>query len=277
MKNKPKTFVVPHDFTNVSDIALEYAIATAKPLNAQISIIHVVSKSKDIPEAEGKLEKIAETFSDRGVKITPYVRVGSIFNDIGDFAAEQHAELIFMGTHGRHGWQHITGMNALKVINNSTVPFIIVQESTPKETGYDDIVVPLDLNKETKQKLAIVSHLANYFNSKVHILIPEEKDEFLLHKVKANKEFAKKYLGERGVSMYITTVPSGDFDHEIVKYAVSIDADLIAIMNLNKIRLFGGILGGNKEEYIITNEAKIPVMIMNPIEGISLLSVDFNG
>ncbi|MBL1278999.1 MAG: universal stress protein [Fluviicola sp.] len=272
---RTKNFIVPHDFTNVSNIALDHALKTAKPLNAEIFLLHVVAKNKDINAAETKLNEVVANY-DSSVKITPSVRVGNIFEDIGDFAAEHHAELIFMGTHGTHGWQHLTGMNALKVITHSSVPFVVVQETTPKETGYDDIVLPLDLNKETKQKLAIVANIAKYFNSNIHIIIPEEKDEFLSHQVKGNVQFAKKYLGERDISMTVTEVKASGFDNEVIKHAVSIDADLIAIMNLNKTSVLG-VLTAKHEEYIITNDAKIPVMIMNPIEGITTLAVDFNG
>lgn len=272
---KSKNFIVPHDFTNVANIALEHAIATAKPLGAEIYLLHVVAKNKDIAAAELKLSDIIATFSSE-VKIIPTVRVGNIFDGIGDYAAEQHAELIFMGTHGTHGWQHLTGMNALKVVTHSSVPFVIVQEKTVKETGYDDIVVPLDLNKETKQKLAVVANIATYFNSKVHVITPEEKDEFLNHQVKANIQFAKKYFTERGIEVTATIVPSSGFDKEVVKHAVNINADLIAIMNLNKNNMLG-VLTASHEEYIITNEAQIPALIVNPIEGLNTLSVDFNG
>lgn len=271
---KTKTFIVPHDFTEVANIALEHAIATAKPLSAEIYLLHVVSKQKDIAAAETKLNEVITKYSNE-VKVIPSVRLGNIFDDIGDFAAEKHAELIFMGTHGTHGWQHLTGMNALKVVTHSSVPFVIVQEKTPKETGYDDIVVPLDLNKETKQKLAVVANLAKYFNSKVHVVTPEESDEFLRHQVKANIQFAKKYFSERGIEISTTIVPSSGFDKEVVKHAVNIDADLIAIMNLNKSSMFG-VWNANHEEYIITNDAQIPALIMNPIEGLHQLAVDFN-
>ena len=36
-----KSFIVPHDFTSVGDIALEHAIAVAEPLDAQIFLLHV--------------------------------------------------------------------------------------------------------------------------------------------------------------------------------------------------------------------------------------------
>ena len=112
---KTKTFIVPHDFTSVANIALKHALSHAKPLGAKIFLLHVVSKNKDINETEAKLNKvIAEP--DSSVEIVGAVRVGNIFDGIGDFASENHAELIFMGTHGTHGWQHLTGMNALKVV-----------------------------------------------------------------------------------------------------------------------------------------------------------------
>lgn len=262
---KTKTFIVPHDFTPVADVALEHAIATAKPLNAQVYVLHVVPKESDIKEAEGKLEAVISSHSQSGAQLIPYVRLGSIFEEIGDFAAEHHAELIFMGTHGASGWQHITGSHALKVVTSSSVPFVVVQEKGIKESGYDDIVVPMDLNKETKQKLAIVANLAQYFNSRVHVITPDETDEFLKHQVQANIQFAKKFFSERNIEMTATLAPSSGFDKEVVKHAVNIDADLIAIMNLHR----GGILNAlstSYEQYIITNDAKIPALIVNPID-----------
>lgn len=272
---KTKTFIVPHDFTAVANIALKHAIATAKPLGAKLFLLHVVSKNKDINEAEAKLNQVIAE-QDGSVEIIGAVRVGNIFDGIGDFASENHAELIFMGTHGTHGWQHLTGMNALKVVTHSSVPFVIVQDKTPNDTGYDDIVVPLDLNKETKQKIAIVANIAKYFNSKVHVITPDESDEFLRHQVKANIQFARKYFAERNIEVSTTIVPSSGFDKEVIRHSVSIGADLIAIMNLNRNSVLG-VLSANHEEFIITNDAKIPVLIMNPIEGISSLAVDFNG
>lgn len=271
----PKKFIVPHDFTPVSNIALEHAIATAKPLNATVLLLHIATKGSSITEIENKLKDVISK-SNSSVNIVAHVRIGNIFDDIGDFAAEHHAELIFIGTHGVQGWQHLTGMKMLKVITKSTVPFIVVQEKTINESGYDDIVVPLGLDKETKQKLAIVANIAKYFNSRVHIVTPEEKDEFLRHKVKANIIFAEKYFSERNIEITTKVVPNSSFDKEVIRHAVSVNADLIAIMNLNKNNVLG-VISSNHEEYIVTNDALIPVLLMNPIEGSYTFSADFNG
>ena len=58
---------------------------------------------------------------------------------------------------------------------------------------------------------------------------------------------------------------SGSFVDAVVNHARKVDADLIAIMNLAKGNIFG-VLGVPYEQEIITNEAMIPVMLMNPRE-----------
>lgn len=259
-----KSFIVPHDFSEVGDNALNHAIITAKVVNAKIYILHVVSKEKNIKKAEAKLLEIIEANKEHGIELIPRVRIGNIFEDIGEFAAENHAELIFMGTHGASGWQHIAGSYALKVVTNSSVPFIIVQEKSINVDGYDDIVVPLDLHRETKQKLAIVASMAQYFKSRVHVIIPNETDEFLRNKVNANILFAQRFFEERNIEMTAKLAPPAGFDKEIVRFAVEKDADLIAIMNQNKSNLLG--FASNYEQYIITNDAKIPTLIVNPME-----------
>lgn len=259
-----KTFIVPHDFTEVADNALKHAIITAKYVNAKIFLLHVVAKEKLIDVTERKLDEIISQFKDEEVNLIPAVRVGNIFDDIGEFAAEHHAELIFMGTHGASGWQHVTGSHALKVVSYSSVPFVVVQSKEVKDTGYDDIVVPLDLHKETKQKLALVASMAKYFNSRVHVITPDESDEFLKHKVQANIQFAKRFFSERDIDVTATLAPSAGFDKEIVKLAIQKDADLIAIMNLHKNSIFG--FSSNYEQYMITNDAEIPVMVVNPVD-----------
>ena len=260
-----KSLIVPHDFTEVADGALKHAIITASAIGAEVHVLHVVEKRSEIPKAEKKLEElIKNTENKNNVTIVQHTRIGNIFDDIGDFAAETGAELIIMGTHGAHGWQHITGSHALKVVTSSTVPFIIVQNGDISDNGYDDIVVPLDLHKETKQKLTIVANMAKYFKSRVHVIIPDETDEFLLTTVKANIIFANKFFAERNIEVTTQIAATKDFDSEVIKFSEKINADLIAIMNLQKNQMFGS-LTGKHEQVMITNSAKVPVLIVNPV------------
>jgi nucleotide-binding universal stress UspA family protein len=262
---KHKSFIVPHDFTPVATIALNHAIETSKRVNTTIHILHVVEKQEDIDAATNKIDELIAAHAVEGITLTNNVRIGNIFTSIAEFSAEHQAEMIFMGTHGAHGWQHVIGSNALRVVTSSATPFIIVQEKSPKVGGYKDIVVPLDLHKETKQKLAIVAKLARYFSSKVHIVTPEESDSYLKYQVETNILFAESYFKELGIAMDSSVLPGKDFDHEVIRYGVSIDADLIAIMNLNRQGILG-VFTSSYEQAIITNDALIPTLILNPVE-----------
>jgi nucleotide-binding universal stress UspA family protein len=263
-----KKFIVPFDFSEVSESAVEHAMITAQVIGADVHLLHLVTKKEAITETQEKLalaiDKAKSVTNSEKVDLFKHVRVGNIYDDIAELALEIGAELIFMGTHGAHGWQHITGSHALKVVTNSTTPFIIVQEARINKSGYDDIVVPLDLHKETKQKLTLVANMAKYFNSRVHVIIPDETDEYLIQTVKANIIFANKFFGEREIGITTTLAPSKDFDKEVVEHAVKVNADLIAIMNIQKNQILG-VFGASHEQYMITNEAKIPVLVVNPI------------
>ena len=260
--------LVPTDFTEVAHTAIQHAVKLGEIINAEIILLNVVKDKDDVVNATKKLKEEEDyarsVFKDSNIK--SIVRVGNIFDDIGDAASEVGANLIFMGTHGASGWQKVTGSYALKVITNSSVPFIVVQDEMMKDSGYDSIVVPLDLNKETKQKLEIVGSVAHYFDSEVHLITPNESDEFLSNKLKANRIWAAKYLKGKKVKFTTQIVDEGDNLLEgVFKLSAKVEADLIAIMNLQKNSLMG-ILGSSYQQEIIANKAKIPVLCLNPLK-----------
>ncbi len=261
-----KLILVPTDFTKVGQIALNHAIKVAKEIDARVNLLHIVPKSELLEEAKIKLKLAKEmAMDDYGFEIDVTARVGTIFEDIGDFAEEMDAVLVIMGTHGLRGLQFITGGRALRIVTSTTVPFIIVQEKEIGENGYDDIVVPLDLHKETKQKLSLVADMAKYFDSRVHLIVPGETDEFLHNQVMRNLKYAESFFDEENIkhTSKISEEKSDDFDEAITKYAAEIDADLISIMNLKESSL-ANLIGGNYVQNIITNKAHIPAMLLNP-------------
>ena len=190
-----KKILVPVDFTKVSDIAIEHALLMGKTIAANIHLIHIVDNKKHVSEARLKLEALKDRIRvESGVEIHTHVRIGNIFEDIDKAATEMDAALIIMGTHGARGMQFMSGSRALKIVTESSIPFIVVQERTIRQHGYNRIVVPLDLHKETKQKLSAVRDVAKYFNSKVYLISPNETDEFLKNQLDRNLNYAVDYL-----------------------------------------------------------------------------------
>lgn len=260
--------LVPVDFTPVAINAVNHAVAVGKAFESEIHLLHIVAKKSEFSEARTRLNAFEkEHLADYSGSSIATVRIGNLFDDIDDVSVEMDANLVIMGTHGLKGMQFITGGRALKILRECSVPFVITQSRPVRDTGYDDIVVPLDLHQDTKQKLSIVAEMASYFKGRVHMISPAESDEFLQNQLRRNVEFAADYFEERGIE-YTTKISehdSGAFVKDVIRYAASIEADLISIMNFHERSLMG-ILGNSYEQQIITNEAEIPVLVLNPFE-----------
>jgi nucleotide-binding universal stress UspA family protein len=258
--------LVPLDFTDITEISLKYAIGAAKTLNTGIALLHVVEKESEKPQAEDRLNSIIYKYDHTGINFKSYTKTGNIFDSIGEAAEELNVGLIFMGTHGLKGIQFLTGSRALRVVTNSKTPFVITQDRLPKDDNIDSIVMPVDLGSEDKQVLTMVIRAAQTFKAKVHLFVAKRTDEFHENAVNRNLSFAKRYLSERGVEYTTTRANSpDDFDAQLVRFSDSIDADIIAIINHREDGI-KNLFGANFDQNIITNKAKIPVMVMNAVD-----------
>lgn len=263
-----KIILVPTDFTKVSETAINHALSMGSTINAELHVLHIIDSKKHIAEARVKLNALREMIArESGVEIKTIVRIGNIYEDIDKVAVENDASLIIMGTHGLRGMQFITGSRALRIVTESSIPFIVVQERPIRAHGYHRLVVPLDLHKETKQKLSLVADMAKYFGSKVYLISPGETDEFLRNQLDRNIRFAEEYLTKKEIpyEVEITESKTDGFVKSLLKYSAAVEADLICIMNFYDNSIMS-IFNQSYEQQIITNESQIPVLCVNPVD-----------
>jgi nucleotide-binding universal stress UspA family protein len=261
------TVLVPNDFTEAAEYAMEHAAKVVKIFNGEVHMLHVIAKEKDRDKAQAKLDEMgAEASAKYGVTYKSIVRKGNIFDDIGIVAGEVGARLIIMGTHGVKGIQKLVGSYALKVILHSEVPFIITQKKSPNDKGYKDIVVPISYEEESKQKLTLISKISEHFGAKLHVFCPYETDSFLVARLKRQLSFTKKFLDEKKVPYDVKIAKEkGNFIGQVTAFAHSVEADLIAVVNTaDKGVLPDFIAGSSGEQDLITNSEQIPAIIMNP-------------
>lgn len=259
-----KKIIVPSDFSPVADSAISYAIEINKVLNYDIVLLNIAKSEEDVAEANAKLQAQAVGFKNKlGVDLQMKVNVGEIFDDIPAAAKELGAELIVMGTHGLRGlMQFIVGGNALRIITKSDMPVIVTQSDNQK-TAISKILVSLDLNEETKQGLQIARNVAQRFKADIHIVSPDEKDEFLRNRILRNLQYAEEYLGKHGLGYKAQLIEAGSaYSKEVVKYAKYNDIDLICILNNADEKIIHA-FGIDIEQKLITNDAEIPVLVMN--------------
>ncbi len=272
---KSNLYLVPTDFSEVANCAVNHAAECAKVTGCEVRLLHIVNKDTekklgmDMSKVQEKLkQQVAQLQSSYGIKASFVAEEGSIFDTIGEIAEEEGAQLLFMGTHGVVGFQQkLLGAFALKVISSSPVPVIVVQKKSLEKNGYDTIVFPIDSTKEIKQKLYDTAAVAKVFNAKVHLFEYPESDEFLANALKRNVVYAKKYFAESGVATLVTTadVKEGDYYKQMIRYASQVNADLVIIMSQTEKGIKEFIIGP-EEEKIINNDAQIAVMCVNPVE-----------
>ncbi|MCC6600617.1 MAG: universal stress protein [Crocinitomicaceae bacterium] len=258
--------IVPTDFTSTSMVAARYAAKLAANGLGDLHLVHIVARGSDLEISQNKINEQCRQLTDTGVPVTGVIRAGNFLHDIPEVAKEVEAGLIVMGTHGLKGFQYLAGSFALRMVTESITPYIIVQEGTTRSADIKRILVPIDLHKETKQKLTYCGKLAQKFDAEVHLIFPKESDEFFKKKLERNVAYSERYfenLGLKHQSVMADSSSSG-FIKEIVLYAEKRDIDLICVLNLAGDNLLHA-FGKDDEQKIITNDAQIPVLILNPV------------
>jgi nucleotide-binding universal stress UspA family protein len=269
MKNykDSQTLLVPHDFTPVADHAIAYANGLAKVLNKPVTLTHIVKSDKEKSAAEHDLNIIAERNRNQAHVDTKTVVVsGNYLKKIGEVAEIVQASLVVMGTHGVKGVQKLIGSYALKVITSSDVPYVVVQSSPQGPVAIRNIVVPLDFSKEAKQKLNHVVNIAQLFQSKVHLVADYESDEFSAKAVENNIRFARGFLKDYYIDFDLIELQEGNtgLQKETLSLAERIQADMLVVMTSHDSKLSEFVMGSS-EQVLITNEAHIPVLCINPV------------
>lgn len=261
--------LVPTDFSEVCANASNQAAETAALLGQKVMLLHIInndtkaflrSENFDPSSVSLKLDEIAADLKARyTVDVETMTREGSIFTEIAEVAKDLKVSMIFLGTHGKVGLQHLTGSYALKVVTSSPAPTVVVQKR-PLNHGYKNIVLPITSEAGPLEKTRWAVYIAKQFNATIHIYLVGEANEAVQ---KASKQIAD-YFGKNGVAYteQVSTKSSG-FAKQVLDYSTTISADMIMIMT-NPDKGFSSFLLGSYDEDIIFNASQIPVMCINP-------------
>jgi nucleotide-binding universal stress UspA family protein len=270
--------LVPTDFSEVCTNAVLQAVDLAKVFGYHVCALHIFDKdSKTRLKEEGlgedgiesKLAQLAsEIRESEQFEISTLCKEGSIFADINGIARGLGAKLMVLGTHGKLGFQKLTGSFANRIISDSEIPVIVVQKKRLKN-GIRNILFPISLSSEDRQKLNWGVSIAKTFGSTVHVLPKYESDPNLEKKMIGIVFQVKNHLREKGVPLIdgLDKERKSEFDKQVIEYAVLNQIDLILIMT-EKNSLFSA-----WDEKILFNQSQIPVMCLNPkdIPGINII------
>jgi len=263
--------LVPTDFSEVCNNAINQAIMAAKNLNSRLCLLHIINNEtrefldkKYLPDEylSDKLKaQASEIMHNQGIKVDYMVKEGSIFKMIGEVAAEIGARMIFLGTHGKSGMQHITGSFALKVTTSSPVPVIITQERKITNS-FRQIVFAITSATSINEKARWAAYMAKEFKAKINIFQISTTDPDIIHATQNVQVFFEESKVDYG---YLISLKESGFADQVIEYATSVNADLIMIMT-NPGNNFTKFLLSSVDEAIIFNKSQIPVMCINPVK-----------
>jgi nucleotide-binding universal stress UspA family protein len=267
MDTNLRNILVPWDFTPSSDFALQHANRAAKVMDLNVSLLHIIGSSKDEAKYSEKLKEVAKQNElASGVHTKTLIQHGDVLKTISELANVPDTSMVVMKTDGVKGIEKYTGSRAMKIMRGAKCPFLIVQD-VPKVEVYKKIVYPIDYRSENKELLSVIINLLKvYLNPKIYLYRSFTNDKAFKKNINNTVNFARTLFESKGIEYEVVLAPEGkEYAASVNDYANSIEADLV-IVQLQRNLTLTKFIFGVKEQAIITNQFKIPVMCINQRE-----------
>jgi len=183
--------LVPLDGSQLAECVLPHASGFALSFNAQIKLLQVLEKDLGSTpaqmfdmlnwqvkksQAELYLEKTRRQLQEDGLQAQALVLEGPVAESIVEFAQKQ-SQLIILSSHGRHGLTQWGISNVTqKIILSAPTSLMIVRANQPQsgefraQPLYQRILLPLDGSQRAENVLPIITQMARFHQSQVHLV-----------------------------------------------------------------------------------------------------------
>jgi|JI8StandDraft_1071087.scaffolds.fasta_scaffold32811_3 nucleotide-binding universal stress UspA family protein len=261
--------IIPIDFTKQSLFAIKQSYNLAKYTHSKLILLHVYEKNgEESFEALAKLSK--QTEQESGVPTEFMNLKGDVYAETDRIAEEVKATLIIAGLESHMRFRNIIGSSASKLIRKAPCPVITIRGNEHRD-GCENILLPLDLSPESREKVDVAVQFAQYFGASIRVLgVFNEVDTEYENNLLAYTFQVKQFIKSKGISCTNKSVASKDIAQTVVDYANKIEADLIMIMNKPSLSV-GEFFGGTDTQKIV-DISNIPVMTIQPMERESMFS-----
>lgn len=288
MKGHYSNILVPINFSEQSLLALEQAFTLARLLNVEITLLHVIEQSsiqyafglmyRDMTKQEiedheetcyARLLQIAESASKNSwIKVNPLLLSGKAYEKILEVAKDIYARFIVMATNSSDPDKKkaYIGNNTTNVILDAPCPVFTFNGKNIRE-NFETIILPLDLTKQTQQKVTKAIEFAKYYNSTIRVISVLLTDEpVVVNRITEQLKQVREYIEKRDIYTTAKIIHGdkaiGGLTSYIIEYANENNGDLIMIMTQQEVDTRDNFLGSTATDFI-TN-SKIPVLSITP-------------
>lgn len=238
-----KNILVPCDFSEPAEEAFRFAIEVARKSEGEVHVLHVIditflrgnpslsynyafnlSFLKEMEqEAETKFNTLRSRYAPRTLSVRFTHSIGSLTLEIENYGKTHAIDLIIMGTHGtgRAGY----GSNTEKTVRHAKVPVIAIRTAP---AAIQDIVYPVIPDQKNEELVAKVKALQKFFHACLHLLWVNTP--FMLKPDPDAQRELQAFASESDLKDYTINIRS-DYTSEdgIVHFTNEINADMIAM------------------------------------------------
>jgi len=285
MEKTSETLLVPIDFNEQSMFAMERSYVLAPFLKVNIVLLYVYEESElstSLMSSEEignritqKIDKLAATAASKsGVKVSSIVKKGKVYSQILETAKEVNASFILMGTNNSSENirmdKNTIGSNTLKVIRQSEVPVITINGKKISRFLHN-ILLPLDLTKETRQKVTNAIDIAKSFGAGINVVsvLWSKKDKDTKEELLQQLDQVRWFIEEQNIRCTSELLETDGGERMLVPRLLKYvddknDIDLVMIMTQQENKLVEFFLGSAAQSII--RMSKVAVMTITPEE-----------
>lgn len=189
--------LVPTEMNDFGQIPLRYALLFNERLGSKLTLLYAEEISwlahehpagyyfQNEREAKAELELRLREFAERctpeSARVTTFFADDSTAHAIVSAAREMRADLIVMGTHGRHGWSRmLMGSVAERVLHETDVPVLTVRPDLVTEghgPAIRSVLCPVNFTEVARAALEEATAVAEAFDANLIVLHACEQDE----------------------------------------------------------------------------------------------------
>jgi len=273
--------LIPIDFSEQSIIALEQSLRLATFYRAEITLIYVIEEGGGMlklfskgeqaneKEIEAKLADLAAISSKKyNIKINTVIAKGDMLEKILETADKIGAKFIIIGSYSSDDklQKKTIGGSAIRIVKEAACPVITIKGKSNR-AGCKNIVLPIDMTKESREKVKNAIDFAKLYGSTIRVVsILYHLDKDSAFRLSKQVEHVKHFITEAGVPCTVALLrdvqPKHTVADSIIEYADKIQADLIMIMTQQEDEMKP--LFKDSAAHEIIDKSDIPVMSIVP-------------
>ena len=274
--------IVAYDFQELSNAALKQAYKLAEFVNSGILLLLVFNddlltlsevfkndhsdrmkkKITDAMESEitVRLKEVTDKASaESGVVVDFRIETGKIYEQILAVAKENKARFIVMGRAAKESDRGKFGSNALHVVEQAPCPVITIPSVDFIDT-FQNIVLPIDLTKQTREEVFNAISFGLFFDATIHLVsvimggIPTRKS-----RIYKKMQGMKVMIEENGVKCTEQLFKrSNKSIHDVIlTYTKDINADTLMIMTHRAINTSDKYIGAVAHQIITESSISV--------------------